>query len=140
VDAEQSGPSSLKDGGTEAGPKEKRQCGVALLLAEVFTEEGSRECRLYSPELSAMSRVSLTSPRVLYTEKTLRNQTCLPKLPPPVKQHLMSHHPVVGWTLRHTLHSKGLLVCKDRNHWECTAWESEGLQQNGGKHLWPAQW
>ena len=94
MDAEQSGPSSLKDGGTEAGPKEKRQCGVALLLAEVFTEEGSRECRLYSPELSAMSRVSLTSPRVLYTEKTLRNQTCLPKLPPPVKQHLMSHHPV----------------------------------------------
>lgn len=51
-----------------------------------------------------MSRVYLSSPRALYTEKTLRKQACLPKLPLPVKQHLRSH------PLRHTLHSKGLFV------------------------------
>lgn len=73
---------------------QRRRDGVEWLffLAEVFSEEGSRESRLSSPEFSSVSRVSLTSPRVPYAEKTLRNQACLPKLPLPVKQHLMSHH------------------------------------------------
>lgn len=42
VRAGQSGPSSLRDGGAEASPKEKRWCGVACLLAEVFSEEGRK--------------------------------------------------------------------------------------------------